>query len=531
MLAARSQNSSHANEVRTCRECHASPHAPQFLASVASQLNLSENNSCGHCHPAEHETFCGPQATVDAQLHACSGFALDAPHDKLACRQCHVDFGRKKSEFTRFAESYPGRRPDDCQACHGDPHFGQFAFGPFAGADCLACHRRHAFVPSLVSVEKHSQLSFPLRDAHSIVACKECHLDADIVEVDGEGPCACVQTLAGVSLKQRLPNLDSGNGATTLRLYHGVPKQCDACHVDPHQGQFEAGVFRGGGCQACHNEKSFRIPTFTIQQHALTGFPLIGPHAGVACNTCHRLPGESPLVGATPPTAPPPPPSSAKVDVPNFDAALANAGAPGSSELPVRIFNGTPSECAACHRDVHQGKFDRPDLPTLVDGQRGCARCHTADSFQQIDAQLFDHGLWTGYPLEGAHARAKCADCHRTSAGSPDRVRISGKLNGKACQDCHRDPHVGQFGPVAQVNCAQCHAEGMSFRELVFDHQRHSRFPLDRDHVRLSCDACHKIQSLSGGTTAIRYKPLGTLCGDCHIPRGPWNSGGLRSQR
>jgi hypothetical protein len=80
------------------------------------------------------------------------------------------------------------------------------------------------------------------------------------------------------------------------------------------------------------------------------------------------------------------------------------------------------------------------------------------------------------------------------------------------------------------VNCTDCHVEGDSFGELVFDHQRHSRFPLDRDHEKLACAACHKPQRLSDGITAIRYKPLGTKCGDCHVASGPRRAK-LRGQR
>jgi hypothetical protein len=44
---------------------------------------------------------------------------------------------------------------------------------------------------------------------------------------------------------------------------------------------------------------------------------------------------------------------------------------------------------------------------------------------------------------------------------------------------------------------------------------------LDDEHAGLACSACHKPQPVRGWGTAVRYKPLGTVCGDCHDPRGP----------
>ncbi len=80
---------------------------------------------------------------------------------------------------------------------------------------------------------------------------------------------------------------------------------------------------------------------------------------------------------------------------------------------------------------------------------------------------------------------------------------------------------MGQFGPTLQVDCSRCHVVGESFRQLSFDHQRDSRFPLDEVHVKIACSACHVPQNVPGWGTAVRYRPLGIVCGDCHDPRGP----------
>jgi hypothetical protein len=480
--------------VRSCRECHQSPHKELFLAAIADQLDLLLDDSCQHCHPAVHESFVGSDAMFDKRLHDHTGFALETPHNNIKCESCHAGFGEPKPQLDAFRQSFPGRRPDDCQACHQDPHQGQFEQGRFRGADCLTCHRRHTFAPSAFGIDYHAQTRFPLLGKHQAVACNDCHRLATgrqlSPQTDGRYLSALID--ASVAGSEIHPDF--------VRVFHGTSTACKDCHEDPHQGQFESGPFRQGDCRTCHDEQSFLRPTFTIDQHAATQFELTGAHSAVACNSCHLRPGETP------------------------DGRLAD----GPNQP--RVFHGTPAQCVACHDDVHQGQFDQPHLPQVVDGNTGCARCHTTESFGQVRATDFDHAKWAGYELSGAHARAQCADCHARSDAA-DRHRASfGRVAGRDCQSCHRDPHVGQFGPTANVNCSQCHVVGNSFGELVFDHQQHSQFQLDRDHAKLACAACHKPQPLPDGSTAIRYKPLGTQCGDCHVAVGP-RSRRLRGQR
>ena len=70
---------------------------------------------------------------------------------------------------------------------------------------------------------------------------------------------------------------------------------------------------------------------------------------------------------------------------------------------------------------------------------------------------------------------------------------------------------------AGRTDCARCHADAGA---LLFDHQRDSRYALDASHEKLECAACHRPWPLPDGTTAIRYKPLGVECTDCHGPRG-----------
>ena len=136
----------------------------------------------------------------------------------------------------------------------------------------------------------------------------------------------------------------------------------------------------------------------------------------------------------------------------------------------------------------------------------GCAACHDADRFR---IRPFDHAKRTSYPLEGKHASADCARCHR-KAGSPP-VRKYRKV-ARTCATCHGDEHRGQF---AQRRCDRCHSGFREWEIRKFDHGR-TRFPLDRTHRRISCDDCHPKVRQRDGRKVVQYRPLGRKCKDCH---------------
>jgi hypothetical protein len=86
---------------------------------------------------------------------------------------------------------------------------------------------------------------------------------------------------------------------------------------------------------------------------------------------------------------------------------------------------------------------------------------------------------------------------------------------GRACADCHRDPHAGQFVRLGTTDCSRCHKSQTSFGTVTFRHNLDSRFPLGEQHAKLPCASCHRPESI-GGCETIRYKPLPTDCVGCH---------------
>jgi hypothetical protein len=443
---------SRSERIRACADCHESPHSTSFLVAVAASGSGRSVSSCEPCHAAAHATFTDPAIAMSREEHSASGFALEPPHADVPCEECHP-------EEASFAQAYPGRGEGQCGSCHLDPHGDQFARGRFAGAECLACHEKHAFDPPTFDVALHAQTAFPLTGAHAAVPCAGCHTESI--------------------------SLPAGHPKEFGRLFAGTKGDCVSCHEDAHEGFFDrsgllADVERARGCALCHTPDSFSEVAPDFDHGRRTGFPLDGAHAQAPCASCHPPSAASDARGRT------------------FGRATPAGGA---------------DRCADCHPDPHGGAFDRPDQPLEIDGEAGCARCHTTESFSRIRIP-FDHGRWTGWALTGSHAKLDCSECHPRSPESEGNA--FGKARGTDCASCHLDVHVGQFARRGRTDCAKCHGTTTPFDQVRFDHDKKSRFPLDEGHRKLPCSACHLPFPVAGGGNAIRYKPLGTECADCH---------------
>lgn len=456
---------------RDCATCHGQPHDETFVENAARIAAISspgalagtgKNRLCVGCHEPEHMTFDEGAEELTALEHFASGFPLELPHDGLGCADCH-------DPALSFAERYPGRHADGCASCHEDVHGGQFAGRTFAAAadfaggsvderGCLTCHERTHFEPHTFGIDAHAGTALELTGAHLETSCEACHALAD-----------------------------SG-----VRQFHGVSSRCDACHENVHGEAFVAALDerpepRHGQCAHCHDPSSFRLePGAPFDHLGWTGYELTGSHAAADCTSCHRRSDEPDAAGRT----------FGRVD---------------------EIY-GTVTGCASCHDDVHAGRFDGDGLPSDVQGRTDCARCHSTASFRELP-HGFDHRLWADWPLEDAHAEADCSSCH-APLRRPDALgRTWGHARGRDCASCHASPHGEQFAAdqalgLSAKACESCHLSAESFRELAFDHDLESRFPLDEAHEAVSCGGCHEPVDELGG--AVRYRPLSMECVDCH---------------
>ncbi|MFO1053121.1 MAG: hypothetical protein U1F36_12985 [Planctomycetota bacterium] len=432
---------------RDCADCHASPHRADFTAVIGKLLDKAPDASCSACHRPEHRRF-GDEATVTPRQHAALGFPLDLPHDKVACVQCHGPDGAD------FASRHARRAPDDCRACHGDPHEGQFDTGPFASAGCIGCHERTHFTPHAVTPELHARSGFVLEGSHlqakcedcharpspsvprrfagTAPACEACHADAHGgFFADHAGATDCARCHGAAHFDQTLAEaFDHGRDAHfPIRGAHAQSEcsschtpqatadahgrrfgriaasasrftDCTPCHRDPHAGRFDREGERG--CARCHVETSFRSYEQGFDHGRWTGFALSGAHARAECTSCHpqRL--------------------VADADGRTWEAARGR-------------------RCEQCHADVHAGQFAGAD-------RTDCARCHaTADDFKAL---VFDHERDSRFALGDQHRKVACAACHRpTSKDTAAPIRY--KPLPTDCATCHgtiRDPLRRQGG-------------------------------------------------------------------------------------
>ena len=170
----------------TCEGCHADTRPGSHYAGA-----------CTDCHAGAHWT----PASLGDNSHAITGFPLNGAHAAATCRSCHPTPG-----------TY-GDVPSTCNGCHSgdDPHQNML------GDRCEDCHVESSWARTRW---RHHQTGFPLRGAHRLAACTDCH-------------------------------------ATS---YVGTPTACWRCHesqapqdIEAHQSAFFA------ECDACHAPHSWAV--------------------------------------------------------------------------------------------------------------------------------------------------------------------------------------------------------------------------------------------------------------------------------
>jgi hypothetical protein len=381
------------SQTRLCLACH---------KEVAADRSVNERfhgrqpdavkQDCNHCH-TDHKGRDADIVQFDRETfnHAFTNFALRDTHVSVQCSSCHT-------KTVKFRNA-PGR----CFDCHkaNDPHKGRL------GEACDKCHGEAEW--RRVKPFDHDTTKFPLRDAHRAVLCSACHAGERYKGI-GTACITChqIQDVHTGRYGSKCESCHDESKWRTVRFNHDrdtkyplrgahAKVKCDACHTgdlyrdklattcischrkdDRHKGQL------GSNCEKCHGEVSWRR---TISfDHDLTRFPLIGRHAVVPCEECHR--------------------SSA--------------------------YKNTPLNCVDCHRDKHH------------EGRLGpsCAVCHNPNSWKRW---RFDHDTQTSYPLMGAHRDLNCHACHVTR--NVTKVVTATDCYGCHRQD---DAHHGSFGRACE---------------------------------------------------------------------------------
>jgi len=274
---------------------------------------------------------------------------------------------------------------------------------------CQNCHTLDGWKPIRAVPEfDHNTTRFPLRGLHQAVACTQCH---------------------------------------TKPVFSNVGTRCADCHADIHRG------ILGAACEQCHSVKGWNVQVQQIKQHN-NRFPLLGAHAAVDCDACHKN-------GA------------------------------------VSQFTTMSTDCYSCHAKEFQ---TATPSHTTLNFPTDCTQCHGMDNWM---GAKFDHLKFTGFALDGAHATLECIACH-----------VGGKYTGTpaTCVGCHlqdfnrtNNPSHAQAG--FPQTCQQCHSTA-AWNPATFDHSTFTKFPLTGAHINVACNQCH----VNG-----QFASTPTDCASCHM--------------
>lgn len=403
------------------------------------------------------------------------------------CSACHSQGKRVEAGGCLKCHQDLGARLDAGKGLHGIQ---------YRGKPCEGCHVEHLGRDSKLvrwpggdpSKLDHAQTGWPLRNAHTKVACAKCHTKSN------------------------------ARGAHT---YLGLSSACASCHKDPHENRF------GLTCTNCHDDVSWKRVKLDAFDHDLARFALRGAHQKVACAKCHHEPPKwvgiafgnctdchkDPHAGKLGPTC------TGCHDEARWRPARFKAGghpgvslANGHASVACRTCHDkgnlvAPSrgrECASCHKPVHKAPFGR-----------GCASCHGSIQWLGLPRSigLSAHSR-TAFSLTGKHEATSCAGCHRPALPRDQRYR---RLAFGRCIDCHEDKHRGEFAKAQAGECKPCHTTD-GFRPTLFGIPAHAqtKFPLVGKHAAAACSACHTAPK-----PRLDLRVSKQACADCHAnPHG-----------
>jgi hypothetical protein len=158
-------------------------------------------------------------------------------------------------------------------------------------------------------------------------------------------------------------------------------------------------------------------------------------------------------------------------------------------------------KCLQCHTDLNARlKLQKGYHASVPVKGKPCVSCHSdhhGRKFQIIRFKLetFDH-LFTGYKLQGAHAKKECRDCHKPAfITSPEIRKRKFTYQGlnTNCASCHTDYHQNTLS----LTCSNCHGFEAFKPASKFNHSL-ANFQLAGKHTDVECIKCHRISTKNG---------------------------------
>jgi nitrate/TMAO reductase-like tetraheme cytochrome c subunit len=445
----------------SCVSCH---------NEVTTGSGVAERNRCFNCHNEPERLNQFENTTLVHQVHI-------AEH-KVECTQCHTPIEHRIVALATTFEL-------DCQSCHSQVHDAQRRL--YAG------------------MGGHDTPESPSKMFLARVSCLGCHgLPAKVrghegVRLAGEASCLSCH---GIRYANVLPGWQREMDRR-LRLVTPVVENARAsasalplarrAAVDSllRQAQDNVDLVRVG--KAAHNvgyaDKLLRGALELVREAVRAGrlsyaVPNVnlGPQVGAsACFSCH--------LGAER--------ASGRFQGVVFDHephVLRGGLGCADCHTPLERHGGTtissPADCASCHHREIQ--------------PMNCARCHPGPGgapreMIAVATGDFSHGVHLG-------ANLACRTCHTPPAMSArelqcDNCHDQHHQPERDCLSCHRGGVLDRHSRAVHVPCTECHE---SARTLG----RWSRQLCTVCHVSQatghyatkSCEACHKIPAMEGGT-------------------------------
>lgn len=351
------------------------------------------------------------------------------------------------------------------------------------------------------------------------IACEDCHTEkgwrvaVNEIKFDHSG--------TGFQLIGGHKKADCAGCHSSLK-FNEVGVLCADCHTDIHRNEL------GNNCENCHTPLNWDNRNRSLDIHAATDFPLIGMHANLDCQSCHRNEQQREFGRLSTECSSCHLSSFQKTENPNHQLAgfeldckqchyntqrnwqkanyrhvesfplLSGHSGLACKDCHQTIYKGTNNACVNCHQTDYnsttQPSHSKFQFPTV------CERCHEPTVWTTA---IFDHFTESGFQLEGAHATPQvgCISCH-----------VNNQLTGlpQDCYGCHRtdfekvsDPnHVTGHFPVT---CEDCHNQN-AFAPADFNHND-TNFPLTGAHASTECSGCHQ----NG------YSNTPMECASCHL--------------
>ncbi len=225
--------------------------------------------------------------------------------------------------------------------------------------------------------------------------------------------------------------------------------KCIVCHeLIAERIRDNSGYHGGftGVCTDCHKEhqglyadiRPFDKDAFN---HRQANFHLIGKHAELDCEQCHKMQSEN----------------------------------TSTETIPAKIrYIGIEYEtCSTCHEDSHNGQMSHT-----------CSTCHSEQGWKG-KSLVFSHNEHASYPLDTLHAALSCDSCHQTTAQG-----VLYRPLEKKCESCHSVQSLAMQGITTlqkkslepdphwkRVACTDCHDTSVANQST-------------RDYAN-RCVACH----------------------------------------